>query len=163
MGEIIKVGMADLKVCKSPEALTTLGLGSCIGACIYDPTAKIAGMVHFMLPDSTRIRSNQNQAKFADTGIVKLINEMEQAGASKSRMVAKIAGGAKMFAVVTGVNMQSLNIGDNNIEAARKILSDNNIKIIAEDVGLNYGRTIEFYAEDGSLKIKAVGKEIKFI
>lgn len=163
MGEIIKVGMADLRICKSPEALTTLGLGSCIGACIYDPTAKIAGMVHFMLPDSTRIRCNQNQAKFADTGIVKLIQEMEQAGASKSRMVAKIAGGAKMFAVVTGVNMQSLNIGDNNIEAARKILSDNNIKIIAEDVGLNYGRTIEFYAEDGSLKIKAVGKEIKYI
>ena len=51
---MIKVGMADLNVCKTPEALTTLGLGSCIGACIYDPVAKIAGLVHYMLPDSTR-------------------------------------------------------------------------------------------------------------
>ena len=160
---MIKVGMADLKICKSPDALTTLGLGSCIGACIYDPITKVAGMVHFMLPDSTRIRSNQNQAKFADTGIARLIEEMESAGARKNRMVAKIAGGAKMFAVASGVNLPSLNVGDNNIEAARKIFSDNNISIIAEDVGLNYGRTIEFYAEDGSLKIKAVGKEIKFI
>ena len=66
---MIKVGMADLNVCKTPEALTTLGLGSCIGACIYDPVAKIAGLVHYMLPDSTRFKNNENIAKFGDTGI----------------------------------------------------------------------------------------------
>ena len=68
MSDMIKVGMADLNVCKAPDSLTTLGLGSCIGACLYDPVAKVAGMLHFMLPDSTRIKSNQNTAKFGDTG-----------------------------------------------------------------------------------------------
>ncbi len=162
MENMIKVGMADLKVCKSPDALTTLGLGSCIGACIYDPATKVAGMVHFMLPDSTRIKNNQNIAKFGDTGIAETIRLMEQMGAKKSRMVAKIAGGARMFNM-SAATLPNMNVGDNNIESARKVLKEFGIRIIAEDVGLNYGRTIEFYAEDGSLKIKSVGKEPKII
>lgn len=88
---------------------------------------------------------------------------MEALGAVRSRMVAKIAGGARMFALSSGVNLPSLNVGDNNIEAAKNNFNKLGIKIIADDTGLNYGRTIEFYAEDGSLKIKAVGKEPKII
>lgn len=160
---MIKVGMADLNVCKAPEALTTLGLGSCIGACIYDPVTKIAGMVHYMLPDSTRINNNQNIAKFGDTGILETVRRMEAIGASRLRMVAKIAGGAKMFAISASSALSSLNVGDNNIAAAKKVFSELGIKIIAEDTGLNYGRTIEFYAEDGKLLIKSVGKEKKYI
>lgn len=160
---MIKVGMADLNVCRAPEALTTLGLGSCIGACLYDPTTKIAGMVHYMLPDSTRITSNQNIAKFGDTGIREVLKKMELMGARKSCIVAKIAGGATMFAVTSGAGLSSLNVGNNNIESARKNLAALGIRIIAEDVGLNYGRTIEFFAEDGRLTIKAIGKEIKTI
>ena len=162
MNGLIKVGMADLQVCKAPDALTTLGLGSCIGACIYDPVTKVAGMVHFMLPDSTRIKNNQNIAKFGDTGIVETVRLMEGLGAKRSRMVAKIAGGAKMFAINT-TSLPSMNVGENNIEAARLAFKTLGIRILAEDVGLNYGRTIEFYAEDGSLIIKSVGKEPKTI
>ena len=159
---MIKVGMADLQVCKAPDALTTLGLGSCIGACIYDPATKVAGMVHYMLPDSTRIKNNQNIAKFGDTGIVEAIRLMEKMGAKRSRMTAKIAGGARMFAL-TSSSLPNMNVGDNNIEAAKLVFKNLGIPIIAEDVGLNYGRTIEFYAEDGSLIIKSVGKEPKTI
>ena len=160
---MIKVGMADLNVCKAPEALTTLGLGSCIGACIYDPVNKIAGMVHYMFPDSTRIINTQNIAKFGDTGIAETVRRMEEMGAKRHNMIAKIAGGAKMFAIRAESNLSNLNVGDNNIESAKKHLGELGIRIIAEDTGLNYGRTIEFYAEDGSLKIKSVGREPKFI
>ncbi|MCM1307940.1 MAG: chemotaxis protein CheD [Butyrivibrio sp.] len=160
---MIKVGMADLNVCRAPEALTTLGLGSCIGACLYDPTTKIAGMVHYMLPDSTRITSNQNIAKFGDTGIREVLKKMELMGALRTRIVAKIAGGATMFAVTAGAGLSSLNVGSNNIESARKNLAALGIRIIAEDVGLNYGRTIEFFADDGRLTVKAIGKAIKTI
>lgn len=160
---MIKVGMADLNVCRAPEALTTLGLGSCIGACLYDPTTKIAGMVHYMLPDSTRITSNQNIAKFGDTGIKEVLRKMELMGARRGRIVAKIAGGATMFSVASGSGLSSLNVGCNNIESAKKNLALLGIRIIAEDVGLNYGRTIEFFADDGRLVIKAIGKPIKTI
>ena len=161
MGMMIKVGMADLNVCRFPDNLMTLGLGSCIGACIYDPGTKIIGMVHYMLPDSTQIRNNQNTAKFGDTGITETIKLMEKMGASKSRMVAKIAGGAQMFAVSNSPAASAMKIGDKNIESAKLNFKKHGIKIIAEDTGLNYGRTIEFYSEDGSLLIKSVGKPQK--
>ena len=77
MSEIIKVGMADLKTCVSPDGVTTLGLGSCVGIAIRDPVTKIGGLAHIMLPDSTTIRnSSQNIAKFADTGIDELVRQM---------------------------------------------------------------------------------------
>ncbi len=69
MSEVIKVGMADPNVCKAPDVITTLGLGSCIGLVLYDPVTKVGGMVHYMLPDSTKVRNNSNIAKFGDTGI----------------------------------------------------------------------------------------------
>ena len=97
MASTIKVSMADLKVAKAPDSLTTLGLGSCIGLTLYDPVSKIGGLVHYMLPDSTKLRNNTNIAKFGDTGIRELYNQMISNGANPRRMVAKIAGGAKMF------------------------------------------------------------------
>ena len=103
MGVVIKVGMADLKTAKAPDTLTTLGLGSCIGIALWDSTTKIGGLAHIMLPDSTKIRNNSNIAKFADTGIVELVRQMEALGVPRRRMVAKIAGGAKMFEVA-GLN-----------------------------------------------------------
>ena len=98
MSEIIKVGMADLNICKSPDGLTTLGLGSCVGIAMRDPLTKVGGLAHIMLPDSTAIKDNSNLPKFADTGIVELIDQIVRAGGSKTRLVAKIAGGAQMFA-----------------------------------------------------------------
>ena len=97
MSEVIKVGMADLNVCKAPDVITTLGLGSCIGLVLYDPVTKVGGMVHYMLPDSTKVRNNSNIAKFGDTGIRELLKRVVAAGASKPRLIAKIAGGALLL------------------------------------------------------------------
>ena len=90
--------LESLKACKCPDALTTLGLGSCVGVALYDPVTKIGGLLHCMLPDSTQFRNNSNIAKFADTGIDELIRQMKALGAVDTRIVAKIAGGAQMFA-----------------------------------------------------------------
>lgn len=159
MGEMIKVGMADLNVCLPPNAITTLGLGSCVGIVLYDPGKKISGMVHVMLPDSTKIRNNENIAKFADTGIEELMRRLQELGALKKSLVAKIAGGAQMFAFSSNNDM--LRVGDRNVEATKQKLKELNIPVLAEDTGANYGRTIEFYPENGELLIKSVGKPIK--
>ena len=98
MEEIILVGMADLNICCSPDSITTVALGSCVGIVLYDPLLKVAGLAHIMLPDSTQITRNQNKAKFADTAIDTLIKLMEvEYSIRKSRLVSKIAGGAQMF------------------------------------------------------------------
>lgn len=158
---MIKVGMADLNVCHAPDALTTLGLGSCVGVALYDKSTKIAGLVHVMLPDSTKVRQNQNRAKFADTGIEMLLEKMKASGANVSNLTAKIAGGAQMFAFKSNGDM--LQVGKRNVEAVKSKLNELHIRIIAEDTGLNYGRTVEFFPETGDFVIKAVGKQIHTI
>lgn len=161
MSEIIKVGMADLNICKNPDIITTLGLGSCIGIALYDPVTKIGGLAHIMLPDSTKMKNNTNIAKFADTGIAELVHRMVAAGVSKSRLVAKIAGGAKMFEV-SGLSDVG-NVGERNAEASRAKLKELGIPLLAEDTGLNYGRTVELHCETGEFYIKSVGKTVKII
>lgn len=161
MSNIIKVGMADLKTCKAPDVLTTLGLGSCVGIVLYDPINKIGGLAHIMLPDSTQIRNNENKAKFADTGILELINQMRQIGAVKDRLTAKIAGGAQMFSFNSSNEL--MRIGERNVLASKETLKKLKISIIGEDTGKNFGRTIEFYTVTGKLHIKTIGKKGKII
>ena len=161
MDEIVKVGMADMKICEPPKGLTTLGLGSCVGVVIYDVKTKLSGMVHVMLPDSTKIRNNANRAKFADTGILDLFESMINSGSRKNDLIAKIAGGAQMFAMKT--NNDTLRVGERNVEAVKKKLSQMGIRLLSEDCGLNYGRTVEFYTENGDYVIKSVGKPRKVI
>lgn len=156
-----KVGMADLKACKAPDALTTLGLGSCIGIILYDPITKVSGLAHIMLPDSTQIKNNSNKAKFADTAIIQLIDEMVHLGANKNRLVSKIAGGAQMFSF--GSKNDLMRIGERNAIASREKLKKCGIPLLSEECGKNYGRTIEFYSETAELYIKTIGKELKII
>ena len=161
MGEIIKVGMADLKIGVSPNAVTTLGLGSCVGIAICDPKTGIGGLAHVMLPDSTQIKDNKNIPKFADTGIEELVKQIVAAGASKTRLVAKIAGGAQMFAFQS--NNALVRVGERNVAASKKKLQELHIPLLAEDTGENYGRTVVFYPESGDFIIRSVGKPEKVI
>ncbi|MBO4890630.1 MAG: chemotaxis protein CheD [Lachnospiraceae bacterium] len=161
MGNMIKVGMADLKLCKAPDAVTTLGLGSCVGIAIRDPITKIGGLAHIMLPDSTQFSGTVNIPKYADTGAKELVRLIVEAGGNRQRLVAKIAGGAAMFSFQGKTDVAA--VGQRNVEAVKKVLAELKIKILAEDTGLNFGRTVEFYPETGDYIIKAVGKGVKTI
>lgn len=148
MSEIIKVGMADLKVCTYPDSLTTLGLGSCVGIALYDSVTKVTGLAHIMLPDSTKITKNENIAKFADTGIAETLRLMLLQGANRKRIVAKIAGGA----VCSDWQMHQNQHSGSALPILR--LPNENLKklgipLVAEDVGKNYGRTVIIRSEDG--------------
>lgn len=148
----ITVGIADLNIARVPDVLVTYALGSCVGICLYDANAHIAGLAHIMLPDSTMITGNQPR-KFADTGIVELLKNMETAGARRAFMKAKIAGGAQMFAAMS--NSAIANIGNRNVIAVKNVLGGLHIPIIAEDTGKDYGRTVYFRPEDGMMQIKS--------
>ena len=143
MGNVIKVGMADLKIAKAPDSLITLGLGSCIGLTLYDPVTKVGGMVHYMLPDSTQLKNNANIAKFGDTGIKELYRLMVANGASPKRMVAKIAGGAKMFEVSGLSNVG--NVGERNAAQAKNILKELKIPLVAEESALWREEKLSFW------------------
>ena len=158
----IEIGIAKMTVAKSPDILVARSLGSCVGIALYDPVAKIGAMAHVMLPDSTLTkRKNYNPAKFADTAVPAMIDKMIKTGTVRNRTVAKIVGGAKMFTSVG--NNSSMNIGSRTVDAAKNALKKNDIKLVAEDVKKNYGRTVEFNLEKGIIKIKSLGKGVKTI
>lgn len=162
MKDMIKVGMADMKTCEPPDSIVTVGLGSCVGIVLYDMRTKNCGMIHIMLPDSTKIKNNANRAKFADTAINDMLENLKRKGCAKHNIVAKIAGGAQMFGF-GGDKMDSMRVGEKNVEAVKKTLSVLGIRIMAEDTGLNYGRTIIFEPATGKLIIQTVGKPEKVI
>ena len=156
MSNVIKVGMADYKIAKSPDSLITLGLGSCIGIVIYDKVKQIAGMAHIMLPSSQEIKNNSNKMKFADTCLDLMMADLLKANVNKSSLKAKIAGGAQMFSI--SLKSDTLNIGKRNAMAVKEKLKALNIPIVAEDILGNSGRTITFDVSTTNLHIKSIGK-----
>lgn len=156
MADLIRVGMADYKVGRSPASLISYGLGSCIGIALYDPVAKIGGLLHIMLPDSSQAKASENPAKFADSGIPLMLNDMVSQGAVKSRLIAKIAGGSQMFKFTNATDI--MRVGERNVQAVQSILRQLNIRISASDTGGNYGRTVELKLETGVYRIKTIDK-----
>lgn len=151
----LTIGIGDLKVCRAPDVLITYALGSCVGICLLDSAVSVGGLSHIMLPDSTAgMNGATTPMRFADTAIPMLIRQMESMGASRARMKAKIAGGATMFATAS----DKFNIGERNVAAVKRILMANRIPIIAQDTGLDYGRTQLFYPETGVMEIRAAAK-----
>ena len=156
MSELIRVGMADYKTGTYPNSLISYGLGSCIGIALFDPITKVGGLAHIMLPDSTQARISENPAKFADTAIPLMLQEMIRLGAVRTRVVAKISGGAQMFKFANATDI--MRVGERNAEATIKTLKELDIRIIASDTGGNYGRTVELKLDTGIYKIKTIDK-----
>jgi len=149
------VGIADMKIARAEGVLITYALGSCVGVCLYDPIVKLGGMVHIMLPEALAT-GNNNVFKYADTGIRETIRKMEVFGARKDRMVCKIAGGARMFEVQATGPLG--NIGERNAISVKEILKSERIRLLKEDIGSNYARTLSFDVSTGMAKIKVFGK-----
>jgi chemotaxis protein CheD len=149
---VVKVGIADLNVADTPDVLRTTGLGSCVGVVLYDPTCKVGGLAHVMLPESPPAKPSVNRGKYADTAVPYLVELMEKKGARKSRMWAKLAGGAQMFTFAGQSDL--MRIGPRNVDAVKMALARMGIPVLAEDTGGNYGRTIEFFTADGILTVR---------
>jgi chemotaxis protein CheD len=157
----IVVGMADMRVTNDPEStLITYALGSCIGISLYDPTVKVGGLLHFMLPESQidLEKAQRNPWMFADTGIPLFFREMYRLGGDKKRIKVKVAGGAQVMDAEG-----YFNIGKRNCMALRKILWKNNVFIHAEVVGGNVNRTVRLELSSGEVWVKTSGEEERLI
>ncbi|MGM8364114.1 chemotaxis protein CheD [Virgibacillus sp. W0181] len=152
---VVKVGISDLKIVQAPNTIRTSGLGSCVGAVVYDLSKKVAGLAHIMLPDAALTREGKfNKYKYANTSLDILVTMLIDNGARNHALKAKIAGGAQMFQFSS--NSDVMRIGPRNVDAVEKKLTELNIPVIAADVGGNKGRTIEFDPATGKLKIRTI-------
>ncbi len=150
------VGVADMKVSKQPEqVLVTHALGSCIAVAIYDPVARVGGILHYMLPDSSldQAKGRENPYMFADTGLPCLFRECYRLGAYKSRLLVKAAGGSQVLG-----SQEHFQIGRRNYAALRKIFLKNNVLIDKENVGGTKARTLFLEIATGNVWIKVMGQ-----
>lgn len=146
------VGIAEYKVARAPGKIVTLGLGSCVGISLYDSQGKVGGLLHVMLPDSNQFKQTANPLKFPDTGIPLMMSEMKKIYPYSRILCAKLVGGAQMF---TGFDKKYImDIGLRNVQMTRTILSNLGIRVLAEDVGGNKGRSMILDTETGSITIR---------
>jgi chemotaxis protein CheD len=151
----LKVGLGQIAASAEPErALSALGLGSCIGLVMVDPSSGVVGMAHVMLPESALAPAGGPAGKYADTAVPALIEAVCDLGADVARLVVKMAGGAQMF---TGAGAGGLNIGTRNAVAVRAALSAAGLRLRAADTGGNAGRTLEVVAGTGLVTVRQVG------
>ncbi len=160
-GERVVVGIADLAVSDDPgETIVTYALGSCLGLCVYDPVASVGGMLHAMLPTSQLDpeRAATNPARFVDSGVPALFNACYQLGAQKERMIAKVAGGARIAA--TG-REDTFQIGKRNFITLKKLLWKNGVFLKGQDVGGGKSRTVSLSIADGVVVVRSGGESVR--
>ena len=151
------LGLGKLRAARGDDVvLTSLGLGSCVALCAYDPVTKVGGMAHMVLPERNS-SAREPSPKFVDCAIPMLLAEMSELGAQKGRLVVKLAGGAQMTAVADGNPL--MNIGARNLEAARATLAAMGLRVQAEETGGEHGRTVRLYLGTGKLMVSTAGGE----
>lgn len=146
------VGIADMVVSADPrDLIVTYALGSCLGVCVFDPVARVAGMLHLMLPQGSLSpeKAAQNPLMFADTGIPKLFLGSYALGAKKERMIVVVAGGASF-------NMNEdadLAIGQRNVAMLRKVLWKNGVILKKHELGGTEPRNMSLDVRSGEVSL----------
>ena len=155
------VGVADMKVSNDPgTVLATYSLGSCIGLGVYDPVARVGGLLHYMLPESSldARKAQENPCMFGDSGIPMLFRQTYALGAQKSRMKVIVVGGAQIL------DQEGLfNIGMRNYTVLRKMFWKNNVMVDYEDVGGTCNRTLKLEIANGAAALRISGVGVKHI
>jgi chemotaxis protein CheD len=154
---IISVAIGQWTVAAAPAKIRTL-LGSCVGVVLYDRGAKLGGLAHIVLPSARG--AIDHPGKYADTAIPTLLAEFERrlGGRGRSRLIAKLVGGANMFQMDFSLHENSgLNIGQNNQKAIEQILAELTIPILARDVGGTSGRRLTLDTASGIVTIRVPG------
>lgn len=154
----VVIGIGEFAVSADTSAvLVTHALGSCVAVCLWDPAARVAGMLHFLLPDSrvNPTRAQQQPATFADLGIPLLFQSAYELGATKARCLVKLVGGAD---VTKAQGQNLLDVGKRNQVAAKNLLWRNGVLIKAEQLGGSEPRNVSLAVADGRLRITSANQ-----
>ncbi len=153
------VGVGALCVSNLPgERLVAHALGSCLGVAVFDPVARVGGLLHVPLPSSIedRDRSRGRPLEYVDTAVPALFRDCYKLGATKGRLRVAVAGGAS----AGDANADGFQIGKRNLIMLRKLLWKNGVLIHAHDVGgERVWRTISLDVATGRVWLKMPDRE----
>ena len=138
------------------EVIVTYSLGSCVGLALYDRELRLAGLIHCMLPLSSMnaAKASDTPELFVDTGVAALLQAMYDAGSEPRRLIARVAGAASPMD-----ENGTFRIGERNMVVLRKMLQNNRIRLVAEEIGGTEARTMYFHVADGRIVLKSRGRE----
>ncbi len=148
------VRVADARAAAAGGRLVTLGLGSCVAIILHDATAQVGGLAHVLLPSPTLSRDRANPARYPETAVPHLVQELTALGAAPERLRARLVGGASMFASLSSPGVAQM--GERNVQASRDALKAARIPLVAEDTGRDYGRSVYFDVADGRVEVRTV-------
>jgi len=150
-GRRLVIGIGEFAVSNRPgDVIVTHALGSCIAVCVFDPRAGVAGMLHFLLPESSinPDRARYQPGVFADTGIPLLLDAASQYGLSKKRALVTLVGGAEMTQ-----QAGSFATGRRNALAAKNVLWRAGVFVSGQEIGGSGARTLYLSVADGRMEV----------
>jgi len=150
----LTVAQGDSLASTDPDVLFTTVLGSCVAVCLHDGNFGVGGMNHFLLADPAPLADEGSHLlnRYGLHSMELLVNEMLKRGATRGGIKARIYGGAKMR---EGLG----EIGQCNIEFARRFLANERIPVLGEDVGGFSARRVEFRPKAGLARCKIVSSQ----
>jgi chemotaxis protein CheD len=149
----VRVKIAEHAVGSGHDALTTVGLGSCVAIALHDPDARVGGLAHILLPSATLCRASATPAKFAETAVPLLLREMATIGAGP-RVTAKVVGGASMFVAL--LPSDGVSMGRRNVEATLRALAAAGVPVVAQDTGGEHGRSVTLDVHTGDVSVRSL-------
>lgn len=157
MSQRLRIGISEYRIATAPGTLVTYGLGSCLGIVLYDAELKAGGMAHTLLPKPRAGMSAERKTKFVTTAIQLMLDELLDLGCQRDNLVAKLFGGANMFAGLQPPDKET--IGQRNIRTAKEMLAELGLPLIAEDTGGSSGRTLVFDLDSGQVLVRSVRED----
>lgn len=135
----------------SGEGSISTVVGSCVSTCLWDPVRRIGGMNHFMLPGEPSQAASPwgLSARFGVYAMEVLINEMLHLGAERSRLVAKVFGGAQVLQ-----GFDTLDVGRMNSRFVLSFLQEEGIQLLAQDLLGVCPRKLHFFPDSGKVQLK---------
>lgn len=155
------VRVAELAVARPDEILVTVGLGSCVAIVLHDPVGKVGGLAHVLLPSVALGRRDGKLGRVPETAVPRLLDLMTECGAIRRRVVARLVGGASMFAALAPPG--SIQMGERNVVASRQTLRNHGIPLVSEAVGGDYGRTVRLLVGDGRVEVRSVAHGVQLL
>ncbi|MHB8637314.1 MAG: chemotaxis protein CheD [Fimbriimonadaceae bacterium] len=147
------VNLASVYAIKGGGRLLCPGLGSCIAVCAIDTAANVAGVAHLMLPKAPDTVTAATASKFVNTGLEAFLVRLIELGAQPQNLLFAAAGGSQLFSF--GVHNQS-DLGLRNAEAFMGFASDNELNVVATDLGGTSGRSLSFTIDSGEVQIRTL-------
>ena len=159
--ESVPVGLGECRTAAKTGQMSVRGLGSCVAIVLHDPERRIGGIAHVVLPSHTLARDQSMPAKFADTAVPHLLQELRDRGAREDAVVVRLIGGASMFAPLNPAS--TVHMGTRNVAACRQAVATAGLRVVGEDVGGEAGRSVLFDVEDGTVTVRSLGQDVRHV